>query len=287
MMTEFDKNVPEIIKGHLRQLTPSFGLDNSEESLEKITQIWLEKARFFDEQILALNMIEVNIFNKDEPKGALMLTYSGSLISLGSLQNSSRTVKYSSIKLRHNVPQMVMIEDVQLQHHTRIDGCLELEKKPIQRTSALFKMVVCKDDVPIEVQDERIAAANDFLTEGFLKLNRTLFVEESSDIENYTLKSMVKSIALKNDLSIKQTKQVIDDFIQTAQTGIANGKKVSLGSLGNLSVKIKPPQKARIGRNPATGEEITIKTKPEKAVPKFSFSSQLKEDVGNIKINTK
>jgi len=286
-MSELNKNISENIKGHLRYLLPSFGLDDSEESLKIVTKIWQDKEQFFNDQIQTLNLIEVDSFDKDDPKGALMLTYSGSLISLSSIQNSTRTVKYSSIKSRVSVPEVVVMEKVKIQKSTKIDSSLELENSPIKKTSSLFKIVVCNDEVPIEEQDKRISAAKQFLTTGFLKLNNQFFVEENRDVDNFTLSSMIKEVALKNDLSIKQTKQIIDDYFQSVQSGLMSGKKVSLGILGNMSVKVKAPQKARVGRNPATGEEITIEAKPERAVPKFSFSSQLKEKVAEIKIKTK
>ena len=40
-----------------------------------------------------------------------------------------------------------------------------------------------------------------------------------------------------------------------------NAEKVRIGSLVQLTVRVKPAQKARKGRNPATGEEITIAAK--------------------------
>ena len=286
-MSEMNTNISETIKGHLRNLLASFGLDDSEESLETITQIWLEKENFFNDQIQTLGLLEADSFDKDDPRGALMLTYSGSLISLSSIHNSTRTVTYSSIKARVSVPEVVIMENVKVQNDTKIDSCLELENSPIKKTSSLYKIVVCKDDVAIEEQDKRISAAKSFLTTGFLKLNNSFFVEENKDIDNFTLSSMIKDVALKNDLSIKQTKQIIDDYFQSVQSGLMSGKKVSLGILGNISVKVKAPQKARVGKHPATGEEITIEAKPERAVPKFSFSSQLKNQVAEIKIKTK
>jgi nucleoid DNA-binding protein len=41
-----------------------------------------------------------------------------------------------------------------------------------------------------------------------------------------------------------------------------NEQKVRVGGLVQLTVRVKPAQKARKGRNPATGEEITIAAKP-------------------------
>ena len=43
---------------------------------------------------------------------------------------------------------------------------------------------------------------------------------------------------------------------------LGNAEKVRIGSLVQLTVRVKPAQKARKGRNPATGEEIAIAAKP-------------------------
>ncbi len=39
---------------------------------------------------------------------------------------------------------------------------------------------------------------------------------------------------------------------------LGNAQKVRIGGLVQLTVRVKPAQKARKGRNPATGEEIKI-----------------------------
>ncbi len=43
---------------------------------------------------------------------------------------------------------------------------------------------------------------------------------------------------------------------------LGNAQKVRVGGLVQLTVRVKPAQKKRTGRNPATGEEITITAKP-------------------------
>ena len=43
---------------------------------------------------------------------------------------------------------------------------------------------------------------------------------------------------------------------------LGNAQKVRIGGLVQLTVRAKPAQKARKGRNPATGEEITITALP-------------------------
>ena len=43
---------------------------------------------------------------------------------------------------------------------------------------------------------------------------------------------------------------------------LGNAQKVRIAGLVQLTVRVKPAQKKRKGRNPATGEEITIAAKP-------------------------
>ena len=46
---------------------------------------------------------------------------------------------------------------------------------------------------------------------------------------------------------------------------LGNAEKVRIGGLVQLTVRVKPAQKKRKGRNPATGEEITIAASGERA----------------------
>ena len=43
---------------------------------------------------------------------------------------------------------------------------------------------------------------------------------------------------------------------------LGNAEKVRIGGMVQLADRVKPAQKKRMGRNPATGEEITIAAKP-------------------------
>jgi DNA-binding protein HU-beta len=43
---------------------------------------------------------------------------------------------------------------------------------------------------------------------------------------------------------------------------ISAAEKVKIGTIVQLEVRVRPATKARPGRNPATGEEITISAKP-------------------------
>ena len=58
--------------------------------------------------------------------------------------------------------------------------------------------------------------------------------------------------------SKKQAKEVYETFAAMIQTALKKGYKIPLPGLGKMQVR---QSKARMGRNPATGEPIRIKAK--------------------------
>ena len=63
-------------------------------------------------------------------------------------------------------------------------------------------------------------------------------------------------------LSRAQAKTAIEALEDVVLDEIGNAEKVKIGNLVQLTVRVKPPTKAREGRNPSTGEVITIGPKP-------------------------
>ncbi|MEJ2664566.1 MAG: HU family DNA-binding protein [Spirochaetia bacterium] len=238
----------------------------------------------FEEQTASLDMIETDVFGKDDTRGALLLTYSGSLISMGPLKNGGRHIEYSSIKLRRDVPDIVIQENTGLAGDIAVDKTVAFTEGKIKSTSNLLKIVVCKEDVSLEEQEKRIREATIFLTNGFVILNRSLSIESGAVPDHFTLAAMVKYLASRNDITQVLAKQILEDFLFLVECGVLLGQRVSLGRLGNMLLKKRAAQKARVGINPATGEEITIKAKPEMYVPKISFSKVLKEKAAQVKV---
>jgi nucleoid DNA-binding protein len=57
------------------------------------------------------------------------------------------------------------------------------------------------------------------------------------------------------------TMYILEALEEVVLEEIGNAEKVRIGGLVQLTVRVKPATKARKGRNPATGEEITIAPK--------------------------
>ena len=61
------------------------------------------------------------------------------------------------------------------------------------------------------------------------------------------------------------------------ESGMLLGLRVPLGRMGRLMLRRHAARKARLGINPATGERITLKARPEELGPRMTFSRALKE----------
>src|SRR5512140_572555 len=73
---------------------------------------------------------------------------------------------------------------------------------------------------------------------------------------------MIAAVADRAELSKADAKRALDALDEIVLEELGNAQKVRLGGLVQLTVRVKPATKKRAGRNPATGEEITIAAKP-------------------------
>ncbi len=84
---------------------------------------------------------------------------------------------------------------------------------------------------------------------------------------------LVAIVADKADLTRKQAEVAIDAVLEGIRDGLKEGEKVVLSGFGTFEVRTRA---ARTGRNPRTGEDITI---PEQKTPAFKAGKMLKDSV--------
>ncbi|MFW6223883.1 MAG: hypothetical protein ACOC4A_03240, partial [Spirochaetota bacterium] len=243
-MTRFE-DLPERIQRHLQSVTESSGLPPGEDSLARITANWIEKRDLFEQQAELLEMRDIEELSPDDGRGVLVLTYSGSLLSLGPAAGAGdggggqtaggtgedtggaggdespatgRRFEYASIPLRADVPSLVREDDVRLEGPIRRDVPVRFSNCSIEQSSPVLRAVACAPEVSAADQERRIREATIFLTNGFVKLNRTLTMP-AGEIEHFTMKSMVQYVARKNGLTQTLARQVIDDYLLTAEAG--------------------------------------------------------------------
>lgn len=84
---------------------------------------------------------------------------------------------------------------------------------------------------------------------------------------------LIDAIAKNADLTKKAASAALDGTLEAITAALASGEDVSLIGFGSYSVSERA---ARTGRNPRTGEEITI---PASKIVKFKAGKELKEKV--------
>lgn len=176
-MGEYLDQIPERVRDHLRQLTRTAGLPDSEESVEAIARGWLEKKVGFEEQVSRMNMEEVEFLERADERGALVMTYSGSLLKLGPLLEGGRKVEYASIGLRKDVPELASKEGSELETDVEVDADVRFSVGPIRKSSPVFTIAVLNEELSADEQEEKLAQATQLLTREFVEVNKTLSVE--------------------------------------------------------------------------------------------------------------
>jgi nucleoid DNA-binding protein len=278
-MPNYASQLTPAIRSHLDGLIRSSSLPETEESREEMARVWFEKKALFEGQIKALDMRELDRFPVDDSRGALLLTWSGSLLSLGLRHpgEGGRAMEYASIELRTDVPHLAKSPRGAFDGDLALGEPARLRRGPIASTSALLKIAACDPSVPAEEQEKRIREATIFLTNGFVRINRSVTTLGRDFPEQMTMKSIVTYLARKNDLSQRLTRQLLDDYLVMLESGLLLGLRVPLGKMGRLKLKMRAARKARLGINPATGAEITLKARPQELAPRMTFSRLLRE----------
>jgi len=88
-----------------------------------------------------------------------------------------------------------------------------------------------------------------------------------------TTKHLAYALAEQHQLTKKQALELLEALVDLITTHLKRGERVKIAGLGVLQVRNRA---ARIGRNPATGEQIQIKASKKVA---FRASKELKEAV--------
>jgi DNA-binding protein HU-beta len=81
-----------------------------------------------------------------------------------------------------------------------------------------------------------------------------------------TVAQVAASISENTGISKVDVRHVMDDLKDLVLAELEDCKRVKLLGIVQLEPKVKPARKKRMGRNPATGEEIEIAAKPSEAV---------------------
>lgn len=88
---------------------------------------------------------------------------------------------------------------------------------------------------------------------------------------------LIDAVAAKLDMSKRDVTAVVDNFIEEAKRSVVRGEKVAISGFGVFEAQAR---KARLGRNPRTGETVKIKATK---LPKFRAGAEFKAIVSGEK----
>ena len=88
-----------------------------------------------------------------------------------------------------------------------------------------------------------------------------------------TMRDLGTALAEAHELPKKQGVEILAQTVEMITKHLRKGSRVRLAGLGILQVRKRP---ARLGRNPATGEQIKIKASKKVA---FRAAKELKESI--------
>jgi nucleoid DNA-binding protein len=94
-----------------------------------------------------------------------------------------------------------------------------------------------------------------------------------------TKAEITTQISDKTSLTKKDVGAVFDQLSVIIRKSLRSGGEFSLPGLAKIKVVRKPATKARLGKNPFTGEEIMIKAKPARKAVKVTALKGLKDMV--------
>jgi hypothetical protein len=168
------QTLPQAVQDHLRGIVSTTGLPNNDESLELLASGWIEKRSIFETRVAEMGMTEVEDFAADEDRGALLLTYSGSLLTVGPLVDGSRAVDYTSIGVRNDVPENAKADSTTLEEDVVIDEPASFSNGPVRSSSAIYAIAVTTEELDPEEEEDLLAEVAKTLTQEFIEVNKTI-----------------------------------------------------------------------------------------------------------------
>ncbi|MFE4118488.1 HU family DNA-binding protein [Priestia sp. YIM B13448] len=84
---------------------------------------------------------------------------------------------------------------------------------------------------------------------------------------------LVDAVATKSELTKQNSKKAVEALFETISNTLAQEEKIQLVGFGTFEIRERAE---RTGRNPQTGEEMTI---PASKAPAFKSGKELKEAV--------
>ena len=92
-----------------------------------------------------------------------------------------------------------------------------------------------------------------------------------------TKSDLIESISIEHDVSVKEAQFIVESILKLMTEALGRGENIELRGFGTFKIKQYAPY---IGKNPRTGESVTVKSKK---LPVFKPGKQLQRAVNNTR----
>jgi hypothetical protein len=173
-MGEFLDRIPGELHKYIEAILKDVGFPEEESFRERIAECWIEKKDVFETQVAKFNLKEDVALSKNDPRGALALTCSGSLVHIGPLKAGKRSVIYSSLGFRVEQKEASRNTESVLKEDLSVDKPIVFEKGPVKKTSPVYKLASCLNSLDLAMQEDLLSQLASAVESLMLEKNRKL-----------------------------------------------------------------------------------------------------------------
>jgi len=146
-------------------------------------EAWLLKKASFQKITEHGLMQKASILGKDDNRGCMALTMSGSLIMIGPLVEGAREIKYTSMGMRTDVPESFVLPDGRLAGDIECEKPIYLADSKLEKTSPVMDIAVMGGEKTAPDQTVFLRKADDRLKSDFIRFNKEALEEnETRDV---------------------------------------------------------------------------------------------------------
>ncbi|MBN2350934.1 MAG: hypothetical protein JXD23_00075 [Spirochaetales bacterium] len=177
------KHIPPAVREHLLGLIDRGRLPPTDDILHRLIEAWLLKKAAFQKAAEHGGFQSSDLLRRDDRSACLVLTLSGSLVSIGPLQNGRRRISYTSIGLRTDVPETLEIDDGALAEDVATGRPMKFAGGKLKQTSTVTDLAAARPEAGEAEQAAGLRKAGDKLKTEFVRFNReTLEKTDDADV---------------------------------------------------------------------------------------------------------
>ena len=141
-MSDILSKMPKKLSDHLIKLAEQCGLYKNKKDFDRFINSWLTKKAIFDKTVEKNGLKIVDSVKKSFSSGIIILTYSGSFLTLAPLNNQVREITYTNLGFRNAIPSDIYDENGNLLRDVKNNEIINLKCGPIKATSPVVSIAL-------------------------------------------------------------------------------------------------------------------------------------------------